>query len=87
MSISTALLANLRLKENWEREIYGVTWNKGSSPVLTRTDHAVGCAANAGVDFTSVVNDFDRRPIFGEIIEVADALGNVFIRIPKFYIR
>ena len=87
MSISTALLANLRLKENWEREIYGVTWNKGSSPLLTRTDNAVGCAANAGVDFTSVVNDFDRRPIFGEIIEVVDVMGNVFIRIPKFYIR
>jgi len=30
---------------------------------------------------------FDRVQIFGEIHDVEDSLGNVFVRIPKFYIR
>ena len=67
--------------------IYGASWNKGSNPVLTRTDSAVGMVANAGVGVATVVNDFDNLPIFGEIHEVMDALGNVFVRIPKCYIR
>jgi len=30
--------------------IYGCAWGKGESPVLTRTDAAVGMVANVGVD-------------------------------------
>ena len=67
--------------------IYGVSWNKGSSPTLTRTDNAVGMVANAGVGTTAVQNDFDRAEIYKEITQVTDALGNVFMRIPKFYIK
>jgi len=67
--------------------IYGVAWDKSENPVLTRTDAAVGMAAAAGVDSQTVGNDFDDAGIYREIIEVTDSLGNVYVRIPKFYIR
>lgn len=67
--------------------IYGIYWDKSSDPTLTRTDDAVGKEAAVGVDGEYVVNDFDRLDIFGEIGEVTDELGNVFVRIPKFYIQ
>jgi hypothetical protein len=68
-------------------KIYGAYWNKGSSPVLTRTDDAIGLNAAVGVDGQYVSNDFDTAQIFREMGPITDALGNVFIRIPKFYIR
>lgn len=67
--------------------IYGVSWGKVSSPTLTRTDDAVGMVAAAGVDMTPVTNDFDGAQIYSEISEVTDGYGNVFVRIPRFYIR
>ena len=67
--------------------IYGVSWSKGESPILMRTDAAVGMTANAGIDNQTVHNDFDDAGIYRDIIEVTDSLGNVFMRIPKFYIR
>jgi hypothetical protein len=67
--------------------IFGVAWDKSSNPTLTRTDAAVGLEANVGVDDGIVQNDFDRVQIFGEIHDVEDSLGNVFVRIPKVYIR
>lgn len=68
-------------------KIYGVSWDKTSNPLLTRTDKAVGMVANAGVDAQVVTNNFDTAEIFRNIIEVTDAYGNVFVRIPKFYIK
>lgn len=70
-----------------ESKIYGVYWDKGSSPVLTRTNDAVGLTAAVGVDGVFVINDFDNAQIYREIGEIKDTLGNVFVRIPKFYIR
>jgi len=67
--------------------IYGVTWDKGSSPKLTRTDAAVGMVANPGLDMMVPKNDFDFAQIYRDIKEVQDEQGNVFIRIPKFYIK
>lgn len=67
--------------------VYGVAWDKGSDPTLTRINDSVGMVANVGVDGEVVQNDFDFVPIFGEMAEVEDNLGNVFIRIPKFYIK
>lgn len=67
--------------------IYGVSWNKAASPVLTRTDAAVGMTAAAGVGAGLVRNDFDGAEIYREIHDVTDTLGNVFRRIPKTYIR
>lgn len=70
-----------------EDKVYGASWNKGSSPTLTRTDASVGMVANAGVDGAIVQNDFNKAQIYREIKEVTDSLGNVFVRIPKFYIK
>lgn len=70
-----------------DKRIFGVSWNKGSNPTLTRTDDAVGMVANAGVGSQVVQNDFDSAPIYRDITEVTDSYGNVFVRIPKFYIR
>ena len=67
--------------------IYGVSWDGGSDPTLTRTDDAVGMTAAVGVGGTPVTNDFDSAQIFGEITEVIDSAGNVFVRIPRFYIE
>lgn len=76
-----------RLEATFPSYIYGVQWDKGSSPTLTRTHDAVGMVAAAGVGGGFVSNDFDNAQIFREIGQVIDTLGNVFIRIPKFYIR
>jgi hypothetical protein len=70
-----------------QTKIYGVSWDGSSSPALTRTNNAVGMVANAGVDAGVVVNDFDNAEIYRNISSFTDALGNVFVRIPKFYIE
>ena len=67
--------------------IYGVAWEKVANPVLRRTGSSVGLVANAGVGHSVVTNHFDSLPIWGEIRDVTDSLGNVFVRIPKVYIR
>ncbi len=67
--------------------VYGVSWDKSSDPTLARINDSVGMIANVGVDNQVVQNDFDFAPIFGEMHEVIDSYGNVFIRIPKFYIK
>lgn len=67
--------------------VYGVTWDKSETITLTRTNGSVGFTAEVGVDAGTVTNDFDTAAIFSEFTEVTDAGGNVFIRIPKFYIR
>jgi hypothetical protein len=69
-------------------KIYGVSWSGASSPTLTRTDNAVGMVAAAGVDSGVVTNNFDTAEIYKDIIDgVTDSYGNVFVRIPKFYIE
>lgn len=68
-------------------DVYGVSWDKSETSTLTRTDQAVGLVANAGIDNQVVQNDFDNIPIFRAMREVTDDYGNVFIRIPKLYIR
>ena len=67
--------------------IYGVSWDGSSSPTLTRTDAAIGMVANAGVDANVVVNNFDTADIYRNITQVTDAFGNVFMRIPKFWVE
>lgn len=68
-------------------KVYGVSWDKGEIPTLTRTNDAVGMTAAVGVDSEPAVNDFDTAEIYREIKEVEDSLGNTFVRIPKFWIR
>lgn len=79
--------AIMNLSAGSQEQIFGVYWDKEPSPVLTRTHHAKGLEANVGLGGQWVQNDFDSRPIFGEMHDVTDDLGNVFVRIPKFYIR
>ena len=78
---------NILTQKQAPPEIFGIKWDKSSEPTLTRTDDAVGLTANAGVGYGSVTNDFDKLPIFGEIEQVEDSLGNVFMKVPKFYCR
>ena len=78
---------NILTQKQAPPEIFGVKWDKGSVPTLTRTDDAANLTANAGVGFSSVMNDFDSKPIYGEIEQVEDSLGNVFMKVPKFYCR
>jgi hypothetical protein len=76
-----------RALENRVAKIYGASWTHASSPVLTRTDAAIGMVAAAGLDAGVVVNNFDQAEIYKDITEITDALGNVFVRIPKFWIE
>lgn len=75
---------NLTLEES---KIYGAQWDKSSNPVLTRTDHAANAIVNVGVDKEIVENTMDLSGIFKDFREVTDDYGNVFIRIPKTYIK
>lgn len=82
------LFTSRRLKKYvQDSRVFGVYWDRGSDPALTRTDDAIGKNANVGVDSQLVLNDFDNLPIFGEMEEVTDSAGNTFVRIPKFYIK
>lgn len=91
MSLLTAALIQRRIDDLESRipgaPIYGVYWDKGPDPTLIRTHDAVGMEAAVGVDGEWVHNDFDSAEIFGEMGPVTDEYGNVFVRIPRFYIR
>lgn len=77
-----------RLEQRIDKSpIYGAYWDRSSGTSLTRTHDAVGMTANAGIGNEWVQNDFDNAEIFRELGEVTDEYGNVFIRIPKLYIR
>jgi hypothetical protein len=80
-------LAHGRPRGGIETVVYGVSWDKGESPTLTRTDDSVGFTAEAGVDGSTVTNDFDTAEIYKDITDIEDSLGNKFVRIPKFYIK
>ena len=47
--------------------VYGVAWDKGASPTLTRINDSVGMVANVGVDNQIAQNDFDFAPIMSLI--------------------
>jgi len=66
-------------------KIYGVDGVGGSSPTLTRTDGSAGLGYTIGT--SEIQSDFDRCYPWNEMQEVMDDLGNVFIRIPKFYTK
>lgn len=64
-------------------KIYGVDGVGQSNPSLTRTDAAVGLTYTIGA--SEIISDFSHCYPWSEMQEVVDELGNVFIRIPKFY--
>jgi hypothetical protein len=87
MRAEEAYALNKRYTDEKASKIYGVFWSKGSDPTMQRTNDAVGMRAAVGIDGQRVWNDFDDAQIYRDIKEVTDSLGNVFVRIPKFYIR
>lgn len=69
-------------------KIYGISYGKVSSPILTRTGASLKLlTARVGVASTKEINLFNGAEIYRDIHEVTDEFGNVFIRIPKFYIK
>jgi len=78
---------NTKELKSEEYNIYGVFWDKTSSPTLTRIDKAAGATVKAGTDALKAINTLDASPLFKDFKEVTDSYGNVFIRIPKMYIK
>lgn len=67
-----------------DTDIYGALWDKSSSPVLTRTDSAVGLLAG----INGAKNSFDDVGPWAKMDStVTDSFGNSFVRIPKLYVR
>ena len=81
--------------------VFGVAWDKGESPILTRVGAMSGATVAPGLDATpgSVKTvTIDGTEVFGynryvaetalfDWPEVTDSYGNVFVRIPKIYLR
>jgi hypothetical protein len=68
-------------------KIFGVYWDKTSSPKMTRIDDSKDLSPVIGVDGAYIENPFDKLPIYRDIVDVKDDLGNEFVQIPKFYIQ
>lgn len=71
-------------------KIYGVDFIFGDNPV--RTDDAVGLSYSTGLKNPSLLlgeikSDFDHCYPWSDITAVSDELGNIFMRIPKFYAK
>ena len=62
-------------------KIYGVAFNGTTG---TRTDSATGLTFT--VNASTITSSFDNAEIYKEITEVTDTYGNVFVKIPRFYI-
>ena len=78
--------------DNIDRElshspIMGAEWDRSPSPTMTRIGASKGLVANIGIGNQVVQNDFDTMPIYREMQRETDNYGNVFVRVPKFYIR
>jgi prepilin-type N-terminal cleavage/methylation domain-containing protein len=69
----------------YEKDVYGVEFNLATG-VYTRTDNAVGKTFTNNSNGT-ITSDFDTLQIYKEMTEETDSYGNVFIKIPKFYIK
>lgn len=64
--------------------VFGVSWDMGSDPTLTRTNAAVGLSAG----INGAQNDFDSVGPWAKMDKaVTDEDGNAFVRIPKLYIK
>ena len=63
--------------------IYGTAFN--NTVLGTKTDNAIGL--NVNVKKVEIDSDFDTADIYKDIVEETDSYGNVFIKIPKFYIK
>lgn len=66
-----------------DANVYTLEYDGSATGGLTRADAAVGLVA--GVD--GAKNDFDNVGPWAKMTKVTDSNGNVFVRIPKTYIR
>lgn len=83
----TEVTAQLAQYVTLNAPIIGVEWDKQSDPTMIRKNVPENLAAGIGIGDEIADNDFDNMPIFRGITRVTDSYGNVFARIPKFYIR
>lgn len=67
--------------------VLGVTGEAAADSRLTRTDSAVELDFSINSSTGQISSDFDDVWPYSEISEVTDSIGNVFVRIPKFYIK
>ena len=70
----------------YPQEVYGVEFNL-TTGVYTRTDAAFGKVYSNPTLSNIITSDFDTMQIYKEMTEETDDYGNVFIKIPKFYIK
>ena len=64
-------------------KIYGVRFENAT--VGIRTDDAVGLTYT--VNASTITSDFDTEEIYNEIEDYTDTDGNVYVKIPRFYIK
>lgn len=66
--------------------IYGIVWDKTSNPTLSRVGALRNATVIPGVDTAAGFDDFESSALFNWI-EETDTYGNVFIKIPKMYVK
>ena len=67
--------------------VLGVSGEAAANSNLTRTDSAVSLDFSINSSTGQISSDFDDVWPYSDITEVTDSVGNVFVRIPKFYIK
>lgn len=73
--------------EDLSPKIYGVEGEINQESLLTRTDDAVGMTYTVHTTEGTIDSDFDNAEIYHHIKEYTDARGNVFVSIPKHYVK
>ena len=85
---------------NIDQSVYGVIWDKSSTPTLTRSSAMSGATVTVGTDSTPsavstvtvsgteilTYNKYIKDTLF-DWKEVTDTYGNVFVKIPKIYLK
>lgn len=72
--------------ESEDSGIYGITWDRVTGDNLRRIGTTTNMAVEPGVDQTPGVDSYANTSLFNWS-EVTDELGNVFVKIPKIYLR
>ncbi len=73
--------------EDLHPKIYGVEGEINQDSLLTRTDDAVDMTYTVHTTEGTIDSDFDNAEIYHHIKEYTDARGNVFVSIPKHYVK
>lgn len=73
--------------EDHSPKIYGVEGEINQESLLTRTDDAVDMTYTIHTTEGLIDSDFDSADIYKNIREYTDARGNVFVSIPKHYVK